>query len=182
MVIKNNGVASAIIEAHKKGKTVIGICGGFQMIGETIEDPYGVESKMGQVAGLGLLPVHTVLEKEKTTLQRTFTYRQYEERCTGYEIHMGKTTVTCDDIEPVITFSDGGTDGCFLNTKCWGTYLHGILDNDVVVNDLISAYTDLSPVSFDYRQYKEEQYDKLAALIREHIDINTVYSHLTSNN
>ncbi len=178
IVLKNNGVAAAIIEAHKKGKTVIGICGGYQMMGETIEDPFAVESNKGQVAGLGLLPVHTTIGKEKTTLQRSFTYRQSAAACTGYEIHMGQTSLTRSGPEPVLTFSDGSTDGCYLSKTCWGTYVHGILDNDVVVNDLLSTKTQTTATSFDYRQYKEEQYDKLANLIRAHVDMNLVYEHM----
>ena len=180
IAIKNNGVARAIGEAHKKGITVVGICGGYQMMGETIEDPYEVESKTGKVAGLGLLPVQTVLGKEKTTLQRSFTYRQHTDPCTGYEIHMGQTTVTGTAYEPLLTFLDGNTDGCYLNNKCWGTYVHGILDNDAVVNDLLSTFTNADAISFDYRQYKEAQYDKLAMLIREHVDMNQVYQNMKS--
>ncbi|THU38507.1 cobyric acid synthase [Niastella caeni] len=180
IAIKNNGVAKAVIEAQKKGKTVVGICGGYQMMGELIEDPFEVESKAGKVAGLGLLPVHTVLGKEKTTLQRTFRYRQYAAACTGYEIHMGQTAVTRTGHEPVITFSDGSTDGCYLNNTCWGTYVHGILDNDAVVNDLLSTCTSSVATSFNYRQFKEEQYDKLATLIREHVDMKQVYQNMKS--
>ncbi|HEX6429349.1 MAG TPA: cobyric acid synthase [Niastella sp.] len=178
IAIKNNGVAAAITAAHKNGKTIVGICGGYQMMGETIEDPYEIESNVGKVAGLGLLPVQTVLGKEKTTLQRSFTYRQYADNCTGYEIHMGETAVTGAGFEPVLTFADGHTDGCYLTNTCWGTYVHGILDNDAVVNDLLSANTNAVAGSFDYRQFREDQYDKLAMLIREHVDIQQVYQNM----
>jgi adenosylcobyric acid synthase len=178
IAIKNNGVAAAITTAHKNGKTVVGICGGYQMMGETIEDPYEVESNVGKVSGLGLLPVKTILGKEKTTLQRSFTYRQYADSCTGYEIHMGETAVTRTEHEPVLTFSDGHTDGIYLNNTCWGTYVHGILDNDAVVNDLLPGSTDAIAESFDYRQFKEDQYDKLAMLIREHVDLQQVYQNM----
>jgi adenosylcobyric acid synthase len=178
--LKKNGVASAVISARKKGKTVVGICGGYQMMGETIADPYEVESKMGEVAGLGLLPVQTVLGKEKTTLQRTFTYRKSAGNCTGYEIHMGQTAVTGAGYEPLLTFDDGSTDGCYLTSNCWGTYVHGILDNDAVVNELLSAWTDTATDAFDYRQFKEEQYNKLADLIRAHVDIKFVYQNMKS--
>jgi adenosylcobyric acid synthase len=180
IALKNNGVAAALIQAHKNGKTVIGICGGYQMMGEQIEDPFGVESKTPKVAGLGLLPLHTVLTKEKTTLQRTFTYRRHAEQCTGYEIHMGQTAVTGNGYEPLITFTDGGTDGCYAGSTCWGTYVHGILDNDAVVNDLLSTCSNSLATSFDYRQYKEAQYDKLAQLIREHVDLKQVYQNMKS--
>jgi len=177
IAIKNNGVAQAIYEAYKKEKTIIGICGGYQMMGEQVEDPHGVESSTTQVPGLGLLPVRTVLQPEKTTRQCAFTYRENPEVCKGYEIHMGQTTFS-DGPSPVNSFNDGRTDGFFLNRKCWGTYLHGILDNTAVVNDILADYTTIAGKAFDYQQYKEEQYDKLAALIRTHIDISQVYSHL----
>ena len=130
--------------------------------------------------GLGLLPVHTVLGKEKTTLQRSFTYRQYAGACMGYEIHMGQTSITVAGHEPVLTFSDGHSDGCYLTNTCWGSYVHGILDNDVVVNELLSTYTNEEAASFDYRAFKEAQYDKLAMHIREHLDINQVYQNMKS--
>jgi len=177
IAIKNNGVAQAIYEAYKKEKTIIGICGGFQMMGEQVEDPHGVESRTAQVIGLGLLPVRTVLQPEKTTRQCVFTYREYPEACNGYEIHMGQTTYTSAP-NPVNYLANGRTDGFFLNRKCWGTYLHGILDNIAVINDILADYTTIAGEAFDYQQYKEEQYDKLAALIRAHIDMNQIYSSL----
>lgn len=177
IAIKNNGVAQAVYEAYKKDKTIIGICGGYQMMGEQVEDPHGVESSTTQVAGLGLLPVRTVLQPEKTTRQCNFTYREYPEACHGYEIHMGQTTYTSAP-QPVNYLVDGRTDGFFRNRKCWGTYLHGILDNPAVIDDILADYTTVAGEAFDYQQYKEEQYDKLAALIRTHIDMSQVYRSL----
>ena len=175
--IKNNGVAQAIYEAYKRDKTIIGVCGGYQMMGEVVEDPHGVESSITQTSGLGLLPVRTVLQSEKTTQQRNFTYRNYPGQCKGYEIHMGLSTPTTVE-SPVNYFTDGRTDGYFLNKKCWGTYLHGVLDNSAVVNDILADYTSVSEEAFDYQQYKEEQYNKLAAVIREHVDMDQVYRSL----
>lgn len=175
--IKNNGAAGAITKANKKGKTVMGICGGYQMMGETISDPAHVESAVEKVTGLSLLPVNTVLRSTKTTRQCTFTFLDFEEQCAGYEIHMGETKVT-GKISPVNYFCEGNTDGYLLNEKCWGTYIHGILDNGVVINHLLSRHTDKEENVFDYRQYKQQQYDKLAALIRSHIDMEQVYQNL----
>ena len=175
--IKNNGVAQAINESYKQDKTIIGVCGGYQMMGEVVEDPHQVESSIPHTSGLGLLPIRTVLQAEKTTLQRTFTYRNYPEPCKGYEIHMGLSTPTAAE-SPLNFFTDGRTDGYFLNKKCWGTYLHGVLDNTAVINDILSDYTTEAAETFDYQQYKEEQYDKLAALIREHVDMDQVYRSL----
>ena len=178
IALKNNGVAPAICQAHKGGKTVIGICGGYQMMGELIEDPHAVESSVRKEAGLGLLPVRTVLLPHKTTLRCSFTYRHTGESCAGYEIHMGQTTPTGAASDPVNLLSDGRTDGFFAGRTCWGTYMHGIFDNARVVNDVLSDFTAGSEIASDYRQYKEEQYDKLAALLRAHIDIKQVYRDL----
>lgn len=177
VAIRNNGTAAAITEAHKRNKAVIGICGGYQMMGQQVADPHGVEGAAGSIPGLGILPVSTVLTKEKVTRQRTFYYRGKQKICEGYEIHMGDTIAAVPS--PLNTFSDGGTDGYFLRDNCWGTYLHGILDNDTVINDLL-AHCGKPAVAkeFDYRRFKEEQYNKLATHIREHLDIPAVYKAL----
>lgn len=176
IAIRNNGAAKAINEAFKNGKTVIGICGGYQMMGESIADPHHSESNIPETAGLGLLPVHTILQAEKTTRQCFFTYQNLKDKCTGYEIHMGETLAT--ETKPLNFLPDGQTDGYLLNNKCWGTYMHGILDNPAVINQLLAEYTAIEHIITEYAQYKEEQYDKLAALLREHIDMEYVYQSL----
>lgn len=175
--LKNNGLADVIIQAYQNNKTVIGVCGGYQMLGGLIKDPQQVESMLGEVTGLGLLPVSTVLLGDKTTRQRTFTYRDHADSCSGYEIHLGETTVNGPE-SPVARFNEGHTDGYFRSAKCWGSYLHGILDNQLVINDLISPYTTLKVETIDYLEFRNEQYDKLAALLRENLDIEQVYQQL----
>ncbi|HWV68822.1 cobyric acid synthase [Chitinophaga sp.] len=177
VAIRNNGTAAAITEAYKRNKAVIGICGGYQMMGQQVADPYGVEGAAGSIPGLGILPVNTVLTKEKVTRQRTFYYRGQQKICEGYEIHMGDTAAAVPS--PLNAFTGGGTDGYFLRDNCWGTYLHGILDNDAVINDLL-AHCGKPAVAkeFDYRRFREEQYNKLATHIREHLDIPAVYKAL----
>jgi len=177
LAIKNSGVAKAIYEAHKDGKTVIGICGGYQMLGESIFDPYHVEGEIEELPGLGLLPVKTVLQAEKTTLQCSFRFRQGDEQCAGYEIHMGETTALQPG-EPVATFADGRTDGYFRDARTWGTYLHGILDNQIVIDSILAPYTNAAGVKYDYQDFKEQQYDKLADLLREHIDMKLIYNSI----
>lgn len=176
IAIKNNNAAQAIKDAFKNGKTVIGICGGYQMMGNSIADPYQVESNTPETEGLGLLPVSTTLQAEKTTRQCFFRYQQLADKCTGYEIHMGETLAV--EAKPLNFLADGTTDGYLLNNKCWGTYMHGILDNAVVIDQLLAEYTTVVHQTIDYTQYKEEQYDKLAALLREHIDMDYVYQSL----
>lgn len=178
LAIRNSGVAQAIQQAHKQEKTVIGICGGYQMMGQTVEDPDHIESDLEAMPGLGLLPVRTILQPVKTTQQRQFTYRNQPDACSGYEIHMGHTTVLGIS-KPLTQLSDGQPDGYFLNDKCWGTYLHGILDNNIVIDDLLAVHTGQSGEStLDFRQFKEQQYDRLAALIRAHVDLDQMYASL----
>jgi len=92
---------------------------------------------------------------------------------------MGDSMVLTEE-RPLNHFIDGGSDGYFENGRCWGTYLHGILDNPSVVDALIAPYTTLPGKALNYRQYKENQYDKLAALLRQHLDIEGIYKTLES--
>jgi adenosylcobyric acid synthase len=177
VAIRNNGTARAITDAHKRNKVVIGICGGYQMMGTQVADPFGVEGPIASIPGLGILPVTTVLTREKTTRQRSFRYRHQEKICEGYEIHMGETT--SESPSPLNKLTTGAADGYFASPRCWGTYLHGILDNETVVSDLLAQCGKVAEVKgFDYRSFKEEQYNKLATHIREHLDISGVYKAL----
>lgn len=176
--IKNNGVAKAIINAHKNNKTVIGICGGYQMMGQTIEDPHQVEGTVEKMSGLGLLPIKTVLTQEKTTQQVQFHYKKYQKTCEGYEIHMGISASTAKE-SPLNISNNGANEGYYLSDQCWGTYIHGILDNEVVINDLLSqTKKEVTTTAFDYKEFKEQQYDLLAQHLRNHIDMEYIYNVL----
>lgn len=176
IALKNNGLAEVITDAFRQGKTVVGICGGFQILGESIADPYHVESAVAETPGLGLLPVRTVLRQEKITRQGNFTYQQCSAPCTGYEIHMGETLTAAPS--PLNHFADGSPEGYRLNPKCWGTYMHGILDNPVVINDILAPYTALLAEIVPYAEFKEKQYTRLATLMREHLDLDYIYTSM----
>lgn len=172
--LRRNGVAQAILRAHREGKTVLGICGGFQILGREVLDPDGVEGSIHQLPGLGLLPTSTSMTGEKITRQVSFPFKGHE-GLKGYEIHMGETKML-EQAEPFVVFPDGHTDGCFVSQKCMGTYIHGILDNDSFINYLLEPYLDkLDHSEIDYQAYKEEQYDKLAAHVRAHVDVQKLY-------
>lgn len=181
--LRANGIAQAIIRAHKAGKKVIGICGGYQMMGVRLEDPDGIEGNIPAIPGLGLLPQCTVIEHEKITKQSKFAFSPHSNalNCKGYEIHMGRTTLLGDAKEhPVAYLEDGRTDGHFLSDQCWGSYMHGILDNPSVLDTLAKGFdTEATTISFDYDSFKEEQYDKLATLVREHVDMNYIYQTMS---
>ena len=170
--LRKRGFAGRIIRAREAGKSVIGICGGYQMMGMMISDPDGVEGEIRQLPGLGLLPVSTVLTDSKTTRQVQFRFLGSEETCEGYEIHMGHT----ESNSPLTKNMDGGQDGCFVDERCYGSYIHGILDNPVVLDYILAPYrTRNSMTDFDYHTFKESQYDALAAWLRKYVDIERLY-------
>jgi adenosylcobyric acid synthase len=159
MELRRNGCAQAIQRAHRNGKTVVGICGGYQMLGQTVNDPDGIEGSITSLPGLGLLPIHTTMNAEKTTKQVTFEFDG--QKCQGYEIHQGIS----DTNEAIIQ-----TDHCI------GTYIHGFLDNAPVIEHLLKDKSQKPKAkSQNYVDFKEEQYDKLAAHVRKYVDMETVY-------
>lgn len=182
--IRRNGVAQSIVKAHKNGATVVGICGGYQIMGQEVCDPNHVESNIERLPGLGLLPVRTQMEGEKVTRQVKFSFMNTQFVCEGYEIHMGSTTPIENAKQTSLNrLEDGREDGCFVNEKCFGTYIHGILDNGAVIDYLLSPYADkLSDTPFDFKAFKEEQYNKLADHVRKYVDMDLVYKIMTDNN
>ena len=158
--LRRNGMAEAIVKARRRGITVLGICGGYQMMGQSVEDPDGIEGDITNMPGLSLLPIHTTITKEKTTRQVTFEFNG--QKCQGYEIHQGVS-----DTDEAILMAD----------HCIGTYIHGILDNAPFVDYLLRPYADKvnTEESFDYQAFKEQQYDRLADYLRRYVDIPAVY-------
>lgn len=173
--MRRRGIASAIVRCRRAGKTVMGICGGYQMMGIEVCDPDGVEGDIPRLPGLGLLSVRTTLAKDKVTRRVSFSFRGSDGQCAGYEIHMGRT-VADDDASPLNMIDGSVPEGCMADDRCFGTYIHGILDNQQVIDYLLSPYLGKTDaVQVDYAAYKEEQYDALAALLRKHIDIARLY-------
>ena len=160
--LRHNGCAQAIMRAHRNGKMIIGICGGYQMLGLSVDDPDGVEGSIVSLPGLGLLPIHTTMSAEKTTRQVTFQFNGHP--CQGYEIHQG--------------VSD--TDKSILQTDhCIGTYIHGFLDNQPVIDYLLGSKQPT--MLMDAATFKDEQYNKLAAHVRQHVDIERIYKILSDD-
>ena len=179
--LRRNGVAQALLRARREGSTIMGICGGYQMMGRMISDPDGVEGSVTTMPGLGLLPTETVMSGEKITRQTTFKFMgSGDEGCTGYEIHMGRTTAAegaCG--RHTAELADGRKDGFMADDKCFGTYLHGILDNAAVINWLVKPYTKEVTETVDYAEYKEKQYNLLADHVRKNLDMDKLYEIMT---
>lgn len=193
--LKKSGLASAIETEVKAGTPLIGICGGYQMLGEKICDPEHTESGHDEVAGLGFLPMETVFAREKLTSQVTascpglsFPPLAQESRAIeaagmpGYEIHMGKTRFTAEVQHPFqlthkadteINKCDGAlsSDGLVL-----GTYLHGVFDHDGFRRQLLNRLRlkkGLEPLAVqrNARAEKEKAYDRLAQVVRDSLDM-----------
>ena len=178
--LQRRGTAELVREAYRRGKRVVGICGGYQMLGLRVEDPLHVEGSRESVEGIGLLPVVTVMGREKVVCQSDFLFRGNAAwGCRGYQIHMGETRMEGDGAaEPLNVLADGGTEGCWRDERCWGTYMHGILDNRAVLDELAGGQGGgLSPER-TYAEYKEQQYDLLAERVREALDMEYIYRTL----
>ncbi len=205
--LRRNGVAQAVVRAHREGTAVLGICGGYQLMGQEVLDPDHVEGDIDRLPGLGLLPVSTRMTGEKVTRQVNF---QLLENCRtavshgnshpptlnfqpptpnfqlkGYEIHMGSTVpVEGAPASPLNLLENGQWDGYLADRTCMGTYIHGILDNPEFIDFLLEPFADKlseKTEAFDYQQFKEEQYDKLAEHVRRHVDMPLIYQILTEN-
>ena len=174
--LRRNGCAQAIIRAHRDGATVLGICGGFQMMGMEVCDPDHVEGDIDRLPGLGLLPTTTTMSGEKITRQVMCEYGS------GYEIHMGETRPFGEaKSSPLLHLSDGREDGYIVDDRCMGTYVHGILDNVAFVDFLLRPFAEKiqqANNAFDYAEFKERQYNLLATHVRQHVDMNRLYQIL----
>ncbi len=188
--LRESGLAEEIIGKAESGTPLIGICGGFQMMGKYIDDPSGVESAEKRVEGLGLLDIETVFEGDKTTHQVEARVIGSDglfaglagEKLTGYEIHLGQTNCGETGAAFEITRRSGEAgdhfDGALSKGgRIFGTYLHGLFDNATFRRALLQNikpefnHTD-SQTSLPS---KDAQYDKLAALVRENLDIDRIY-------
>jgi adenosylcobyric acid synthase len=176
------------ISAHAAQGLVVGICGGMQMLGRAIIDPDALEHS-GAAEGLGLLPLCTVMNSEKTTKQmhgslhasNLFGQPVRPISISGYEIHIGETTYLAD-AQAFSVLADGKDDGCIsADTRIFGTYLHGIFDDDSFRHIFIAAartFLDLAPASsFDnWKQKREDSLNRLADTVRESLDIPQLLS------
>lgn len=159
--LRRNGVGQAIIRAHRDGKMVIGICGGYQMLGQTVADPDGIEGSIPQLPGLGLLDIHTTMTPEKVTRQVEFMFNGAT--CHGYEIHQGESTTS----EQILQHGN-----------CIGTYIHGFLDNPAVIDYILQGKADQPTEQLSIAEFKNRQYDLLAAHVRKYVDIEKLYGIL----
>lgn len=187
--IRQNGLESAVLKAAEKGKIIWGICGGYQMLGEELQDPENIEAG-GSLKGMGLLPMVTVFGSDKTRTRVRGTFAHMEgplkdmEGITveGYEIHMGVSHTALQPmtrVEDEVTGcrkEDGAGKGCV-----YGTYIHGIFDREEVCASIITAIAREKGLDtefikgVDFKAFKEEQYNLLAENLRKHLNMDEIY-------
>ena len=160
-----------ILAHYRRGGQVLGLCGGYQMLGRTISDPYGVEGPPGSVAGLGLLDVETVLAGSKTLERVVGT--ALGARFEGYEIHIGETR-GADTARAVCTMSDGRIDGAIsANGRVAGSYVHGLLDLAEQRTGWL-ARIGVTASGIDQSASVDQALDKIAVLLEAHLDIDAL--------
>ena len=179
--LRKNGLADAIMRAHRDGSRVVGLFGGYQILGRMLHDPTGIESPIKEQEGLGLLDTETTFNEEKTTTQAVAKRNNYILK--GYEIHMG-TTKLGPNATPFSTIketngqSENREDGAINNDgTVIGTYLHGIFDNPYWTRHLLNrirAAKGMAPLvdtTVSISNYKDQQYEKLAQLFAQNVDM-----------
>jgi len=200
LFLRETGIESSIKRAVEKGIPLIGVCGGYQMLGKKILDPHGVESRYGELNGLGFLDVETVLEKTKVTAQveavavqsAEFNIQRVKEKdaetLKGYEIHMGRTT---GDVglfavkrrmgESALATANSAVimDGS-RKGNVWGTYIHGIFDNDVFRHGLVNALRmkrglPIASDAVNFAKARDHALDEWSEILQKNIDMEFIH-------
>jgi adenosylcobyric acid synthase len=178
--MRETGLDRAILNAAQRGAPVLGICGGYQMLGRSLADADGVAGERGEAQGLNLLPVDTRFFAKKTVHQVQAS--RGEERWTAYEIHMGQTIPFCE-VPPLL--ARVGADGALSNEGCrrgnvWGTYLHGLFESALMRAEFARAAGlrghEVSPAS--WKAHQQSIYGRMADLIEEHLDLESVWRYV----
>lgn len=173
--LRSQGWDKDILRHIRLGGKVIGICGGYQMLGNTIDDPEGVESESGVSEGLGLLNVYTVLtgSKQLTKTEAVVTINGKCAKAKGYEIHVGRSEVS---EEQPLQISQGGYDGAISECgQIMGTYLHGFFDEIEVLN-LITEWVNGSQVKQqNFEELKERGINRIADAIEQHMNLDFLF-------
>jgi adenosylcobyric acid synthase len=189
--MRESGMEAAVLKEASRGKVIFGICGGYQMLGERLSDPYGVEAG-GSIAGMKLLPMETIFAENKTRTRVTGKFCNTSgifaplagTELEGYEIHMGETILK-ENARPVSVITDSVSgvqkeDGAYCG-NIFGTYVHGVFDREEVAEAIIRVLgekkgIDVSEMAgIDFAAFKETQYDILAAELRKHLDMEKIY-------
>lgn len=178
--LRQGGLEAAVCKLAHAGTPILGVCGGYQMLGETLSDPCSTEGG-GEMRGMGLLPIDTVFStrKTRTRMQASVTAPDFAgAKLDGYEIHTGKTTVRG---EAFCLLENGKPDGCVCG-NVFGTYLHGLFDTGSLTQKLAEYLCERRGISCEQAEpvshaaYQEKQFDLLADGIRRALDMKAIYA------
>jgi len=186
--LRTTGLADAILAAHQRGVTIVGICGGYQMLGKYLCDREGLAGSSGEVEGLGLLPISTefMATKQVRQVQAIWQRSQSIDKWMTYEIHMGVTKLIdaseSSQIKPLLQvqgdreFRDEGMQ-C---DRVWGSYLHGLFESANVRKDLtqLANISEHETSSQSWQEHQQNLYNDMADLIEEYLDLTTIRRYL----
>ncbi|ENM5746658.1 cobyric acid synthase [Vibrio mimicus] len=178
--LRSQGWDKEILRHMRLGGKVMGICGGFQMLGEWVHDPLGIEGEAGSSEGLGLFAMETELTAEKrlTNVQGSLMLDGQEVIAQGYEIHAGRSTWAEDQKSPIL-LSDGSVDGLVSDcNQLFGTYLHGIFDRPETALRVCQWAGAAEIEQYDHRAVQERAIDRIADAIEEHLDLKLLWPDL----
>ena len=196
--MRQNGLETAILHKANNGTVIFGICGGYQILGRSLSDPFGYDSgHAGSITtGMGLLNTETEFVENKRTIQMKGRFNRVEgifsglsgKEFYGYEIHSGittlETTKALNTVEPINEKAEAFAEGSQTvrgGMNVYGTYIHGIFDGEGIAAKVVEAMLAKKGLTMedvkviDYRKYKQQQYDLLAQSVREHLDMKKVY-------
>ena len=180
--LRESGLETAILRLAGLGVPVLGVCGGYQMMGKTLHDPHGYEGDTPEVRGMDLLDCKTVFTADKTRTRksgRVLAGLLQGAKMTGYELHQGRTVVNGS---PFLQFDSGEYDGC-VSGRCAGTYLHGLFDSDEALDTLAAGLCRAKGIEPQARamsraEWRQSQYDLLADGVRKALDMQCIYKIL----
>jgi adenosylcobyric acid synthase len=171
---RENGWDKDLDLHRRRGGHIIGICGGFQMLGRTVRDPGGIEGSVTETAGLGHLDIDTVMEPEKTVRNVAAQSLQFDLPLEGYEIHLGRTTGP-DCANPAVRINGVNDGAVSADGKVFGTYLHGLFGADRFRAALLGSM-GIAAEAFDYKAGVDAALDGIAAELETVLDINALFA------
>ncbi|MBZ9983782.1 MULTISPECIES: cobyric acid synthase [unclassified Mesorhizobium] len=171
---RENGWDRDLLAHRRRGGHVVGICGGFQMLGRIVRDPDGIEGSVTEAEGLGLLDIETVMEPEKTVRNVSARSVSFDLPLEGYEIHLGRTTGP-DMLRPAAIIN-GAEDGAVsADGKVVGTYMHGLFGADAFRGRFLESL-GVKGGGIDYRAEVERALDEVAAQLESQLDCDAIFS------
>jgi adenosylcobyric acid synthase len=187
LILEESGMAQQIKDYANSGGTILGICGGFQMLGKSVSDPEGFEEKLGEYEGLNLLPIQTILNENKISRQTQVVslYPQEDLPIDGYEIHQGQTSLIADkygenNVKYYPMFKNNNLGLVDETQSIWGCYLHGLFDNSAWRRSWLNqlrkkrGMTSLPTGIPNYKIQREEMFDNLAKIVEEYLDLTPI--------